>query len=259
MGKDVNLAMLLLPLHERQTASTVNGNIQIGDDTFTLKAKRDSRLNMNLSIGDFVKAFTIYKNVVVEANPGRRAELDAYLSNMVRMSSQFPGFIYYHYHREFSARAADLWINHRIAIDWSEIDPRIASRHTAGCKANACSLCQSHDHSTDFCANLADRRPTYAARQQTTFKQQGATHSAASSSGVSSFRGSSNASSNGGGADSSSSSNTSSLHSNAAGICWRFNNSQGCKFGPADCRFVHKCFICKDQSHGRFQCKQKQD
>ncbi len=232
LGKDINLAVLLLPLHERQHASHLNGEIQVGDDTFILKAKRDNRMNINLTIGDFVKAFNIYKNVIVEEQPGRRAELDAYLSNMIRMASQFPGFIYYNYHREFSARAADLWINHNIPLDWSELDPRIASRHTAGCKANACSICQSHDHSTDFCASFASRKPAYP--------RQSLPQLPAKAAGVKL---------GGDAADG----------SKATRYCWRFNGNNGCRLPAGECRFPHKCASCNSDAHGRTECKQKQD
>ena len=156
-GKDINLAILLLPLKDRQHASSSNREIRVNDDILTLKAATDRRLLNKLTIAEFVRAFQIYINVVVSEFPARQSELHAYMSKMIQLAAKFHGFVFYDIHLEFSARAADLLENHRVALDWSKVDPRIIERHTTGVEANKCKLCKSHDHSHNFCSMVATR------------------------------------------------------------------------------------------------------
>ena len=57
-GKDINLAILLLPVKDRKYAAA-DRDMQVGGEVFTLKGKSDSRLTRDLTIAEFISAFTI--------------------------------------------------------------------------------------------------------------------------------------------------------------------------------------------------------
>jgi hypothetical protein len=149
-GKDVNLATLLIPLRERRFIQCGQREIRVGDDTIALKPQKDNRLLKNLNCADFIQAFTVYKDIMCEAYPGRRAELDKYMSNVVKMAGDWPGFVFYQYHLEFSARAAELLVR-GYRVDWAKMDPLLFQKVTAGKLANSCKLCSAFDHHSGFC------------------------------------------------------------------------------------------------------------
>ena len=169
-GKDINLATLLLPARERASHMAAPREIKIGDETLLLKPIKDNRLSRPLTIQEFIKAFNIFKNVVCEQFPNRRQELDKYMSSMIDIATKYPGFSFYEYHLDFSARAAFYLQHHQIMIDWSLIDERLLTHIVAGRKANACSLCHSLDHEATFCHLAAEK-----SSQPQDFQQQGYT------------------------------------------------------------------------------------
>ena len=59
-----------------------------------------------------------------EVYPNRREELDAYLRDIVEMSSCF-GIGFYDYHRAFSAKAASFLLYHQVKVDWSHRDTKL--------------------------------------------------------------------------------------------------------------------------------------
>jgi hypothetical protein len=157
-GKDVNLCTLLIPVRERGNFM-IGRDITIGEQTLALKPLSDKRLSKLLTIQEFVKAFNICKNVICEAFPNRRVELDRYLTSLIDISARYQGFAHYEYHLEFSARAAFYRQHHNIMIDWGSIDERLLTQIVAGRKANNCSLCGGYDHATTFCQLAADSNP----------------------------------------------------------------------------------------------------
>ena len=160
-GKDVNLAVLLLPLRERRYVNASTRNITVGDDIITLKPLKDARLTKNLTCEEFVKAFTIFKSVMCQQYPLRGRELDIYMSNIIDIATKFPGFAFYEYHLEFSAQAAEQ-LERGYRVDWGVLDERRLTMIVAGRKANACTLCNAFDHATGFCHLAADRATTPA-------------------------------------------------------------------------------------------------
>ena len=67
-GKDVNLALLLLPIKDRKYVA-IDRDVQIRDNIFTLSSKRDHRLSRDLTIMEFITAFNIYKCVLYKEYP----------------------------------------------------------------------------------------------------------------------------------------------------------------------------------------------
>ena len=93
-GKDVNLAILLLPIKDRKNI-TGDRDIQIGEEVFSLKGGRDNRLSRDLTISEFITAFNVYKRVMCTHYPHRRDELDTYIGQIIEISNRFPGFGFY--------------------------------------------------------------------------------------------------------------------------------------------------------------------
>ena len=93
-GKNINLALLLTPSFSDNPAR----EIVIGDAPATVKSVADHHINRALNIQEFIQAFTVYKHVITQIFPSRLDELDKYLFNIVQMSNQFAGSLFYEYH-----------------------------------------------------------------------------------------------------------------------------------------------------------------
>jgi hypothetical protein len=70
-GKDINLASLLIPNFRDSTPREV----QIGDESLTIKSTADKRLSRSLTIDEFSIAFNKYQDIMCAAYPNRRKEL----------------------------------------------------------------------------------------------------------------------------------------------------------------------------------------
>ena len=89
-GKDVNLALLLLPateLGELRQLDVVHEQVYLKPINVT-----DKRMKRNLTLIEFFVAFTKYKNVMCGAFPYRWAELDTYERDIVEMASRYGGY-----------------------------------------------------------------------------------------------------------------------------------------------------------------------
>ncbi len=150
-GKDINLATLLIPNYRPES---YHREMVIGQEAVPLKPLTDSRLNRQLTIQEFLQAFSIYKSVMCRKYPLRREELDLYERSIIEMSSRFGGYSFYEYHKSFSSRAAQYLATHNIKIDWSVRDNDLFCTIFAGHKANACNICSSLSHSTMFCGEM---------------------------------------------------------------------------------------------------------
>ena len=72
-GKDINLAVLLIPHYEGAMT------IEERSDMYSCSTKKpDHRLNKILDLSSFMKVFGIYKSVMTEVYPQRHKELDLY-------------------------------------------------------------------------------------------------------------------------------------------------------------------------------------
>ena len=156
-GKDINLVQLLMPTRERGNFVSERV-IKIGEESLHLKALSDKRLTKLLTVQEFVSAFNIYKNILCEAFPGRRGELDRYMSSIIHIGSKYPGFAHYEYHLEFSARAAYFKEHRNILVDWGVVDDRLLTQIVAGRRANTCTLCGGFDHATSLCGLAIEGR-----------------------------------------------------------------------------------------------------
>ncbi|MGH0162012.1 UNVERIFIED_CONTAM: hypothetical protein FKN15_042178 [Acipenser sinensis] len=128
--------------------------VDCGDVSVTLKS-RDPRLQKSLSVGEFVLAFSIYRDILCSVYPHRLQELNQYLFLVVELAVRYGGALFYQYHRAFSAKAAaTLSADNRI-IDWSRSDTDLFTRIFSGIRPNACSACASTAHSSYLCPKTA--------------------------------------------------------------------------------------------------------
>jgi hypothetical protein len=150
-GKNINLATLLISGHKGESYEGLSSHLVLGDQTVPLKQIADIRLNRPLDILQFIEAFGIYKNIMCEAYPHCRMELDASERSIVEMSSRFGGNTFYDYHKMFSKRAETLLLSYSRKIDWSIRDNNLFCSLFAGRKAIVCANCASIEHNTGFC------------------------------------------------------------------------------------------------------------
>ena len=165
MGKDINMAALLIPGSTGQDVSA--RHLIRGSEIIALKPLTDSRLNKPLTLPEFIKAFGIYKNVMVDAYPIRRAELDSYLQEILDMATKFPSSAFYEYHKAFSARAAALLLNNNVKVDWSVKDTSLFCSVFAGHRATACSICNSLLHQDRFFPQVQNNTTSFNRNDRT--------------------------------------------------------------------------------------------
>ena len=219
-GKDVNLASLLMPYY--------NGACSSSDDSMCNNAhcqhinKQDPRLNKTLSIGEFIQAFGIYKNIMCSAYPLRRTELDLYERDIVEMASRYPGRGFYEYHKQFSLRAAAHLRYNNILIDWSVRNNSLFCNIFANTTANSCITCGSTLHSSGFCPDQLKTSPV--------------------------VKGFSNFNPDSGNIDRH---GRKKVYFSGREICNNFNGQNGCTYKR--CTHAHVCLECKGE-HSKVVC-----
>ena len=217
-GKDVNLAALLIPGY-KGPGEYEQRSLMIGEKIIPLKPLTDPRVTKALTISEFIKAFSIYKNVMCEGFPEREKELSAYLADIVEMATRFSGLTFYEYHREFSAKSAT-WHARGVELDWSKRDTALFTFLFSGLKANACAICGSLGHQTSFCSLANDSKKSEAKGRRSNDQT-------------------------------SDRNNVPRVYFQGKEICNNFNFSRGCPYNP--CKRSHVCLNCH-ASHPRFQC-----
>lgn len=145
-GKDVNLATLLLP-RENEEHKIQDNEGQV----ILIKPNHDLRLQRNLSISEFILAFSKFKNVMCEVYLERRQELDAYERDIVEMASMTRGPAFNDYHKAFSPRASALLHQRNIRVDWSVRDTKLFTSIFAGQTVIRCDSINSLTHTAHFC------------------------------------------------------------------------------------------------------------
>lgn len=211
-GKDVNLAALLIPYFHGQS-----------DPSCHQSEKPDARLNRTLSLQEFILAFGVYKQVMCNAHPHRRIELDLYERDIVEMGTRYNhGF--YEYHKQFALKAAAQLRYNNILIDWSVRDNTLFCNIFANQRPNTCSLCNSTLHTTNFCPrSTTDQRHISGTSKNRNMNTQG----------VSDSRGRPR------------------VYHEGQEICNNFNGHSNCN--SSNCNFLHVCLVCKG-SHKKINC-----
>ncbi|XP_062580111.1 uncharacterized protein LOC134242104 [Saccostrea cucullata] len=216
-GKNINLAQLLLP-HEIEESKFQDSEGKI----VILKNSSDNRLLRNLTISEFILAFTKFKNVMCEAYPWRRAELDAYERDIVEMSSMTKGsYAFYEYHKAFSARASALLQQRNIKIDWSIRDMKLYTTIFSGQAVTRCENCNSISHPSHFCPKVKHTSApnTNRYRSETVMDKKGRPRT----------------------------------YHKGKEICNNFNGNNGCYMNS--CNLAHVCTECKQDNHLATKCQ----
>ncbi|MGH0120666.1 UNVERIFIED_CONTAM: hypothetical protein FKN15_068241 [Acipenser sinensis] len=135
-----------------------NRVVDCGDLQVTLKT-RDPRLLKNLTLGEFILAFAIYRDVLFSVYPNRREERDSYEFYIVELSVSYGGTIFFNYHKSFSAKAAAILASDNRIIDWLQPDLEPFNMIFSGFRVNTCGVCSSTGHSTSLCPKLPSHQP----------------------------------------------------------------------------------------------------
>ena len=222
-GKDVNLAALLIPYY----SGPMNNDDKLNSEGCQANRKLDPRLNRNLNLNEFMQAFAIYKNVMCEAYPSRRKELDLYERDIVDMGTSYGGKGFYEYHKQFSSKAAAYLKYYNTKVDWSLRNNRLFCNIFASHKPITCNLCHSTDHTAGFCPELLleKNQRSHKDNSQNAFSQNQTIDMYGRLKRF--FQGKE--------------------------ICNNFNGERGC-VRPA-CNRAHVCFTC-NKEHSQLSCSQ---
>ena len=219
--KHVNLALLLIPGMSNDKETRI---IDSGGNQIVVKSS-DARLTRSLQIEEFRQAFALYRNIVCEKEPLRRAEFDAYFDFIESLHSQFGGSKFYDYHNAFSKKAAMYYAHNQTVISWAHKDTDLYLRIFAGEKSRACESCKSMLHSTRFCHETLSSPST--------------PHTNSGGTARIDRRGRQR------------------VYHQGKEICNNYNTS-GCKLDHGNSNIVHMCLTCKAASHSAPQCPRKQ-
>lgn len=220
MGKDINLAALLIPGYK--TDSGTDRHLIKEGEIIPLKSPSDTRLSRSLILSEFIMAFTTYKSIMCEAYPQRRAELDCYQRSVVEMAHKFGGNTFYDYHRAFSARAAAMLQSYNVKIDWSTKDTNLFCMTFAGHTTVSCNRCASKSHTSNMCPLIGDTplaNGRFTSKANSRFQDEKGRPR---------------------------------VRHDGREICNNFNGEAGCF--RSGCNFLHACSLCKKQSHSALGC-----
>ena len=141
--------------------------IATGDNFAAVLKSADPRLGRDLSIGEFLVAFGIYRDVICSVFPARRQELDAYLALIGDLNLKYGRNIFYQYHKALSSKSALYISQYNTAIDWSILDTELLVLLTGGQQALACNNCGDLGHSAPLCPRVPFQFPSQANTQAT--------------------------------------------------------------------------------------------
>ncbi|KAK2846247.1 hypothetical protein Q7C36_011101 [Tachysurus vachellii] len=144
-GNNINLVKILLGSEVQEKCM-----VDCGDVSVLLK-DNDLRLSNRLTMPEFNVAFGVFREVICDVYPERRAGLDTYLAIISDLAMTYGGTLFYEYHKSFSAKSAMYiqWLNQR--LDWSAVALALISRHFAGHRVLSCSLCGTFTHTPSLC------------------------------------------------------------------------------------------------------------
>jgi hypothetical protein len=220
-GKDVNLTILLSSKYDLPQQHTM----QSGGLTVELNTKKDVRLEHNLSLEEFNRAFRKYRNIMCNAYPHRKAELEQYEADINETTHNY-GPCFYTYHKMFSAKAATAITEHNILINWSKVDDKLLNLVTHNVQSRACNLCGNFDHSSKFCDRAKHGMPDAAPSTQTSNFLLGARSTDKRGRPVTAV--------------------------NGQEVCNNFNYNVCFR---KDCKLLHACIQCSSKTHGLKLCQ----
>ena len=197
----------------------------------TYQLRDDPRVSRSLTLGEFIQAFSIFKDVYCENNGHKRMQLDGHEQTVVELATMYGGTAHYDYHRLFAARVA-AYAARGQSIRWDMRDTRLYGMCTSGRRTRTCAVCHSITHATEVCPSIVNstHRPTASTS---------APHSHQPSySQIKDIRGRPR------------------VRHNALELCNNFN-SHGCTRpqGP----FLHACLACFSRKHGKAACKKSSE
>ena len=232
-GYNVNLFRLLLP---RATQKSTRDEDDADDRSIYLKPKVDVRLDRQLTILEFILAFSKYMTVICDVFAHRRRELTAYLNEIIRLSVRFGHHFFYDYHCLFAEKAETMLHTRNVLVDWSKRDQDIYIGVFGGLRPVVCEFCRSPHHFSHFCRKVLDRSDLSDALSN---HRPSRTTDSSYQSAVSSVR----------------SPSTDHPQSNVRQTCKYFNGAGFGKCVQANCRFLHVCARCRG-NHSKKSCPQ---
>ncbi|KAK2854563.1 hypothetical protein Q7C36_006432 [Tachysurus vachellii] len=99
----------------------------------------------------FNVAFCVFRDVICDTYPERRAELDTYLAIISDLAMTYGRTLFYEYHKSFSAKSAMYIQRLNQRLDWLAVDLALISRHFTGHRALSCSLSGAFTHTPSLC------------------------------------------------------------------------------------------------------------
>ncbi|XP_024865010.1 uncharacterized protein LOC112451073 [Kryptolebias marmoratus] len=144
-GQYVNLVSLILPSPE------VDQRVASSAGFTAIFKSNDPRLSKDLSIGEFLAAFSVYRDVLCSVYPDRRIELNTYLSLIADLNLKYGRSLSYQYHKAFATKAATVLSQSGICLDWSVLDTELLLMLA---QAPACHTCSAVGHQSTLCPTL---------------------------------------------------------------------------------------------------------
>ena len=140
-GEYVDFALLLPDSLTHPQAPTLQFRLE--DSSPTMVRKKKSVID---SFHKWVDAFTTFMLVVVNAYPGRAAELIKYLQIISRAEAKFKGLTWRHYDEQFRRRTAQ-----DLSLNWGLVDLELWTVTFSGQAKPHCFLCSSPYHGQSDC------------------------------------------------------------------------------------------------------------
>ena len=147
-GRDINLVSIILPSPE------CDKTFASGENVSAILKSSDPRLNRDLSIGQFLVAFGIFRDVICSVYPDRRQELDAYLALIGDINLTYGKALFYQYHKAFSRKAALYVAQYNTRSDWSVLDTEVLMMVIGGAQAVTCNTCGGTGHASALCPTV---------------------------------------------------------------------------------------------------------
>lgn len=150
-GKDINLISLILPSPECEE------RIATGEHFSALIKTADPRLSKDLSIGEFLIAFGLFREIICSVYPERRKELNDYLALIGDLNLRYGRNIFYKYHKGFSNKAALYIAQSNTRLNWSGLDTELLVMTVGGTQPVTCFTCGFPGHSAPLCPTIPFR------------------------------------------------------------------------------------------------------